>query len=115
MANGRDRREPVFDAPAADAGELDFRLSPAGRGGGARGGRAAARRPPTRPPPRREGWIFASRPRTGQGEPWQDGRLPGTAAERPARLPAGRPGAGAAAPWPAGWALGGACPRSRAV
>jgi penicillin-binding protein 1A len=34
VANGRDRREPVFDAPAAEAGELDFRLSPEDRAGG---------------------------------------------------------------------------------
>ncbi|HEU6442290.1 MAG TPA: transglycosylase domain-containing protein [Microvirga sp.] len=34
MANGRDRREPVFDAPAAEAGELDFHLSPEDRAGG---------------------------------------------------------------------------------
>ncbi|MBF9233238.1 transglycosylase domain-containing protein [Microvirga alba] len=34
MANGRDRREPVFDAPAADAGGQDFHLSPEDRAGG---------------------------------------------------------------------------------
>ncbi|MBZ6077153.1 transglycosylase domain-containing protein [Microvirga puerhi] len=34
MANGRDRREPSFEAPATDAGEMDVRLSPEDRAGG---------------------------------------------------------------------------------
>jgi penicillin-binding protein 1A len=39
VANGRGRREPSFDAPAADRAEADFRLSPEDRAGGsARGG-----------------------------------------------------------------------------
>jgi penicillin-binding protein 1A len=33
VANGRDRREPVFDAPATEAQELDFRLSSEDREG----------------------------------------------------------------------------------
>ncbi|MDP8917456.1 MAG: penicillin-binding protein 1A [Pseudomonadota bacterium] len=43
MANGRDRREPVFDAPAAEAAELDFRLSPNDRAGGTMARRQASR------------------------------------------------------------------------
>lgn len=44
VANGRDRREPVFDAPAAEeAGELDFRLSPEDRAGGTMARRRASR------------------------------------------------------------------------
>jgi penicillin-binding protein 1A len=43
VANGRDRREPVFDAPAADAGELDFRLSPEDRAGGTMARRRTSR------------------------------------------------------------------------
>jgi penicillin-binding protein 1A len=43
VANGRDRREPVFDAPAADAGGQDFRLSPEDRAGGTMTGRRASR------------------------------------------------------------------------
>ncbi|HZB61597.1 MAG TPA: biosynthetic peptidoglycan transglycosylase, partial [Microvirga sp.] len=57
MANGRDRREPVFDAPAADAGELDFRLSPEDRAGGTMARRRASRNDegrPSRPPSRRK-------------------------------------------------------------
>ncbi|MFL5159337.1 MAG: transglycosylase domain-containing protein, partial [Microvirga sp.] len=42
MANGRDRREPVFDAPAGEAGELDFRLSPEDRAGGTMARRRAS-------------------------------------------------------------------------
>ena len=34
VENGRDPREPVFDAPAGAAGELAFRLSPGDRAGG---------------------------------------------------------------------------------
>jgi penicillin-binding protein 1A len=69
MANGRDRREPVFDAPAADAGELDFRLSPEDRAGGTMAGRRASRtdggrssRSPSRgKAKRRSGRSFLSR------------------------------------------------------
>ncbi|MET0743069.1 MAG: transglycosylase domain-containing protein, partial [Microvirga sp.] len=43
MANGRDRREPVFDAPAADAGEAQIRLSPEDRAGGRMARRNASR------------------------------------------------------------------------
>jgi penicillin-binding protein 1A len=62
LANGRDRREPVFDTPAAGAGELDFRLSPEDRAGGtmarqraSRGGGSDRqdRRPPRPKSPRR--------------------------------------------------------------
>ncbi|KFG68052.1 PBP1A family penicillin-binding protein [Microvirga sp. BSC39] len=42
MANGRDRREPVFDAPAGQAGELDFHLSPEDRAGGSMARRRAS-------------------------------------------------------------------------
>src|SRR3712207_4540558 len=42
VANGRDRREPVFDAPAGEAGELDFRLSPEDRAGGTMARRRAS-------------------------------------------------------------------------
>ena len=64
LANGRDRREPVFDAPAASAGELDFHLSPEDRAGGtmarqraSRGGSDRQDRRPPRPksPRRRRG------------------------------------------------------------
>ncbi|HLM42111.1 MAG TPA: transglycosylase domain-containing protein, partial [Microvirga sp.] len=68
MANGRDRREPVFDAPAADAGELDFCLSPEDRAGGTMARRQASRnggrasRPPSRGKARRRsGRTLASR------------------------------------------------------
>jgi penicillin-binding protein 1A len=43
LANGRDRREPVFDAPAASAGELDFHLSPEDRAGGTMARQRASR------------------------------------------------------------------------
>ncbi|MCG7392887.1 PBP1A family penicillin-binding protein [Microvirga sp. ACRRW] len=43
MANGRGRREPVFDAPAAEAGELDFHLSAEDRAGGSMTRRRASR------------------------------------------------------------------------
>jgi penicillin-binding protein 1A len=43
VANGRDRREPVFDAPARQAGELDFHLSPEDRAGGTMARRQASR------------------------------------------------------------------------
>jgi penicillin-binding protein 1A len=43
VANGRDRREPVFDAPAANAGELDFHLSPEDRAGGSMARRRSSR------------------------------------------------------------------------
>jgi penicillin-binding protein 1A len=51
VANGRDRREPVFDAPADEAGELDFRLSPEDRAGGTMARRRASRNndKPSRP------------------------------------------------------------------
>jgi penicillin-binding protein 1A len=62
MANGRDRREPVFDAPAAEAGELDFRLSPDDRAGGTMARRASrngqegrSSRPPSRGKAKRRG------------------------------------------------------------
>src|SRR5918993_1275183 len=42
VANGRDRREPVFDAPAGQAGELDFHLSPEDRAGGTMARRRAS-------------------------------------------------------------------------
>ncbi len=71
VANGRDRRrEPVFDAPAADAGELDFSLSPEDRAGGTMGrrrtsrtsgGDGPSRRPPARKPRRRSGRSFLSK------------------------------------------------------
>ncbi|MCB5174862.1 MULTISPECIES: transglycosylase domain-containing protein [Microvirga] len=65
MANGRDRREPVFDTPAASAGELDFRLSPEDRAGGtmarqrtSRGGgsgKTGRGGPRSKPPKRKRG------------------------------------------------------------
>src|SRR5919107_2070688 len=49
VANGRDRREPVFDAPAGQAGELEFRLSPEDRAGGTMARRRASRNDDDRP------------------------------------------------------------------
>jgi penicillin-binding protein 1A len=49
VANGRGRREPVFDAPAAEAGELDFHLSPEDRAGGSMARRRASRQDDDRP------------------------------------------------------------------
>ncbi|KAB0267928.1 transglycosylase domain-containing protein [Microvirga brassicacearum] len=55
MANGRDRREPVFGAPATEAEAQDFRLSSEDRAGGnmaqkraSRGGGGGSGRPPSR-------------------------------------------------------------------
>ncbi|UVF19671.1 penicillin-binding protein 1A [Microvirga terrae] len=69
MANGRDRREPVFDAPAGEAGGLDFRLSPEDRAGGTMARRRASsnggdgpRRPPRpRKAKRKSGRSFFSK------------------------------------------------------
>jgi penicillin-binding protein 1A len=69
VANGRDRREPVFDAPATGAGELDFRLSPEDRAGGTMARRRATRgdedkptrRGSKRPKRRRGGRSFLGR------------------------------------------------------
>ncbi|HZH10035.1 MAG TPA: penicillin-binding protein 1A [Microvirga sp.] len=58
MANGRGRREPVFDAPAAEAGELDFYVSPEDRAGGPMARRRASRQDDEDRPLRR-----ASRPK----------------------------------------------------
>ncbi|WP_324617722.1 transglycosylase domain-containing protein [Microvirga pudoricolor] len=55
MANGRGRREPVFDAPAVDAGETDIRLSPEDRSGGRMARRGASgERNAGKPPARRK-------------------------------------------------------------
>ncbi|KLK94014.1 penicillin-binding protein [Microvirga vignae] len=53
MANGRGRREPVFDAPATEAGELDFYLSPEDRAGRSMARRRASRQNDEDKPPRR--------------------------------------------------------------
>ncbi|MGO4706439.1 transglycosylase domain-containing protein [Microvirga sp. 2MCAF38] len=57
MANGRNRREPVFETPAADARDGDFRLSPEDRAGAPMTRKRASRdgddEKPTRPRARR--------------------------------------------------------------
>ena len=66
MANGRDRCEPVCDAPATEAGELDFRLSPEDRAGATKARRRASQNGddgPRRPKkaPRTGGSSFLSK------------------------------------------------------